>query len=194
MSKKETIYCRSNTEQNLMQAFAAECQASVRYSYYSSVAKKCGYEQLAAIYLMAAENEREHAKLWFKELCLLGNVTENLQDTVLAEHEEWTKMYPEYAEEAEEEGFGVLADLFKAVGDIEKQHECIFSKYLADIECESVFRKPDETIWRCRNCGYTVVSHTAPEECPVCKHPEAYFEDRDMNIYGCDKSWYVEAI
>ncbi len=171
----------SKTEANLWKAFAGESQARNKYTYFASKAKKEGYEQIAAIFEETAGNEKEHAKLWFKELGGIGNTAENLKAAAAGEHEEWTEMYKEMAETAKEEGFEHLAYLFAAVGEIEKEHEERYLKLLGNVENNLVFQAGEETIWICRNCGHICVGKEAPKVCPVCAHPQAYFERRAVN-------------
>ena len=173
----------SKTEQNLMTAFAGESQARNKYTYYASKAKKDGYEQIAAIFEETANNEKEHAKLWFKELHN-GEVPEtitNLKDAAAGENFEWTDMYKEFAETAKEEGFKEIARLFEAVGQIEKHHEERFLKLVDNIENNLVFEKGEEKIWICRNCGHVYKGKKALSICPVCKHPESYMEVKADN-------------
>ena len=171
----------SRTEQNLMTAFAGESQARNKYTYFASVAKKEGYEQIAAIFLQTAENEKEHAKLWFKALGELGDTAQNLAAAAAGENYEWTEMYAEFAKVAEEEGFTKLAYQFKAVAAIEKTHEERYRKLLNNVEMKQVFEKAEMTMWECRNCGHLVMGKKAPGVCPVCAHPESYFEVRKEN-------------
>ena len=171
----------TKTEQNLMTAFAGESQARNKYSYFASVAKKEGYEQIAAIFLQTADNEKEHAKLWFKALGGLGNTAANLVAAAEGENYEWTDMYDTFAKEAEEEGFVDLAKQFRAVAAIEKSHEERYRKLLSNVELQKVFEKGEMTMWECRNCGHLVMGTKAPEVCPVCAHPRAYFEVRKEN-------------
>lgn len=172
----------SRTESNLMAAFAGESQARNKYTYYASVAKKAGFEQMSKIFLETADNEKEHAKIWFK---LLRDGMPKLEDALLdaagGEHFEWTEMYAQFAKEAEEEGFVRIAKLFKMVGDIEKEHEERFRKLIANIENNEVFIREDVVIWECANCGHIHVGPKAPEVCPVCEHPKAYFKIRAQN-------------
>ena len=174
-------YAGTKTEQNLWEAFAGESQARNKYTYFASVAKKAGYEQIAALFLATAENEKEHAKLWFKELSQLGTTEENLLHAAEGENAEWTDMYERMAQEAEAEGFGELAAKFRGVAAIEKTHEERYRKLLQNIETKQVFEKSGVQIWECRNCGHLVVGTKAPEVCPVCNHPQAYFEVRKEN-------------
>ena len=173
----------SKTEQNLMAAFAGESQARNKYTYYASKAKKDGYEQIAALFEETANNEKEHAKMWFKELHEgeVPTTTENLKDAADGENYEWTDMYEGFAKTAEEEGFKALAAKFRAVGEIEKHHEERFRRLLKNIEDEVVFSKDGERIWICRNCGHVVVGKKAPKICPVCAHPQSFFEIKAEN-------------
>ena len=171
----------SKTEKNLMTAFAGESQARNKYTYFASVAKKEGYEQIAAIFEQTANNEKEHAKLWFKALGELGNTAENLLAAAQGENYEWTEMYAEFAKVAEEEGFTKLAYQFKEVAKIEKAHEDRYRKLLNNVEMKAVFEKSEETMWECRNCGHLVIGKKAPMICPVCAHPQSYFEVRKEN-------------
>ena len=171
----------TKTEKNLMAAFAGESQARNKYTYFASVAKKEGYEQIAAIFLKTAENEKEHAKLWFKYLDGIGNTAQNLKAAAEGENYEWTDMYDTFAKEAEEEGFKELAEKFRAVGRIEKTHEERYRTLLNNVEMNAVFEKAGERMWECRNCGHIVVGKAAPEICPVCNHPRSYFEVSEEN-------------
>ena len=173
----------SKTEANLLAAFAGESQARNKYTYYASKAKKEGYEQIAAIFEETAGNEKEHAKMWFKELHggAVPSTLENLKDAAAGENYEWTDMYAIFAKEAREEGFDRIAYLFEEVGKIEKQHEERYMTLVANIENDMVFKKGEETVWICRNCGHVHVGEEAPKVCPVCAHPQAYFEKRAMN-------------
>ena len=171
----------TKTEQNLMTAFAGESQARNKYTYFASVAKKEGYEQIAAIFEATANNEKEHAKLWFKELQGIGTTAENLLAAAEGENYEWTDMYETFAREAEEEGFTALAWRFRAVAAIEKTHEERYRALLQNVEMQKVFEKAEEAIWECRNCGHLVMGKKAPEVCPVCSHPKSYFEIRKEN-------------
>ena len=164
-----------------MAAFAGESQARNKYTYFASVAKKEGYEQIAAIFLQTAENEKEHAKLWFKELGELGTTAENLAAAAAGENYEWTDMYETFAKEAEEEGFTALAARFRAVAKIEKAHEERYRALLNNVEMQKVFEKSEETMWECRNCGHLVIGKKAPGACPVCLHPQSFFEVRKEN-------------
>ena len=171
----------TKTEQNLMTAFAGESQARNKYTYFASVARKEGYEQIAAIFEETANNEKEHAKLWFKALGELGTTAENLLHAAEGENYEWTDMYDTFAKEAEEEGFKALAASFRRVAAIEKAHEERYRKLLKNVEMQQVFEKAEETMWECRNCGHLVMGKKAPEVCPVCAHPKSYFEVRKEN-------------
>ena len=171
----------TKTEKNLMTAFAGESQARNKYTYFASVAKKEGYEQIAAIFQQTADNEKEHAKLWFKALGGLGTTAANLLAAAEGENYEWTDMYDTFAKEAEEEGFIALARQFKAVAAIEKAHEERYRKLLSNVELQQVFEKSEMTMWECRNCGHLVMGTKAPAACPVCAHPQAYFEVRKEN-------------
>lgn len=171
----------SKTEKNLQTAFAGESQARNKYSYFASVAKKEGYEQIASIFEDTANNEKEHAKMWFKALGELGNTAENLLHAAEGENYEWTDMYATFAKEAEEEGFTDLANKFKMVAAIEKTHEDRYRALLNNVELNKVFEKADAVMWECRNCGHLVIGLKAPKLCPVCAHPQSYFEIRKMN-------------
>lgn len=174
-------YAGTKTEKNLMEAFAGESQARNKYTYFASVAKKAGYEQIAALFLETADNEKEHAKLWFKALGELGDTAENLLHAAEGESYEWTDMYSRMAKEADEEGFHDLAEQFRGVAAIEKRHEERYRALLKNVETESVFAKSGVTVWECRNCGHVVVGLKAPDVCPVCKHPQAFFEVHKEN-------------
>ncbi|MBQ1812809.1 MAG: rubrerythrin family protein [Bacilli bacterium] len=173
----------SKTEKNLMEAFAGESQARNKYTYFASKAKKEGYEQIAAIFLETAENEKEHAKLWFKLLegGDIKSTSENLKAAADGENFEWTDMYERFAKEAKEEGFNRIAYLFEEVGKIEKEHEERYRKLLENVDGDLVFSKDGDRIWKCRNCGHIVVGKKAPEVCPVCNHPKSYFEIKAEN-------------
>ena len=172
----------SKTEANLWTAFAGESQARNKYTYFASAAKKAGYEQIAAIFEETAGNEKEHAKMWFKELGGIGDTAANLRAAAEGENGEWTSMYPEMAATAREEGFTRLAYLFEAVAAIEKEHEERYLKLLANLEGDVVFKTDDEnTVWICRNCGHIHVGKEAPKVCPVCAHPQAYFQIKATN-------------
>ena len=166
----------SRTEANLMAAFAGESQARNKYTYYASKAKKDGYEQIAALFLKTADNEKEHAKLWFKELEGIGTTAENLKAAADGENYEWTDMYEGFAKTADEEGFHDLARKFRMVAAIEKHHEERYRALLQNVETKAVFEKSEVKVWECRNCGHIVVGTAAPEICPTCDHPKAYFE------------------
>ena len=171
----------TKTEKNLMEAFAGESQARNKYTYYASVAKKEGYEQISAIFLKTAENEKEHAKMWFKALGELGNTAQNLLAAAQGENYEWTEMYAQFAKDAEEEGFLELAAKFRGVAKIEKSHEERYKALLGNVEAQQVFAKAEVTLWECRNCGHLVEGKNAPQVCPVCAHPQSYFELRSEN-------------
>ncbi|MBO4327372.1 MAG: rubrerythrin family protein [Clostridia bacterium] len=174
-------YAGTQTEKNLLAAFAGESQARNKYTYFASTAKKEGYEQISAIFLKTAENEKEHAKLWFKELGGIGDTAANLGAAADGENYEWTDMYEGFAKTAEEEGFEDLAKRFRLIAAIEKHHEERYRKLLANIENAEVFEKSSVKIWECRNCGHIVIGTKAPEECPACKHPQSYFEISEEN-------------
>lgn len=169
-------YSGSKTEQNLLAAFAGESEARNKYTYFASKAKKEGFEQIAALFLKTADNEKEHAKMWFKELGMLGDTAQNLESAAEGENYEWTDMYEGFAKTAEEEGFTELAAKFRAVAQIEKHHEERYRALLKNVETAAVFAKSEVKVWECRNCGHIVVGTSAPEVCPVCNHPQAYFE------------------
>ena len=171
----------TKTEKNLLTAFAGESQARNKYTYFASVAKKEGYEQIAEIFTKTAENEKEHAKMWFKALGELGDTAQNLLHAAEGENYEWTDMYATFAKEAEEEGFAELAREFRAVAAIEKSHEERYRALLNNVEMQRVFEKSEETMWECRNCGHLVIGKKAPAVCPVCDHPQSYFEVRKEN-------------
>ena len=172
----ENRYKGTKTEQNLLAAFAGESQARNKYTYFASRAKKDGYEQIAALFLKTADNEKEHAKLWFKELNGIGTTEENLEAAAEGENYEWTDMYEGFAKTAEEEGFPELAEKFRGVAAIEKKHEERYRALLKNVTEGEVFQKGDIVIWECRNCGHIVVGTKAPEVCPVCNHPQSFFE------------------
>ncbi len=174
-------YEGTQTEKNLQAAFAGESQARNKYTYFSSVAKKEGYEQIAELFLKTANNEKEHAKMWFKELNGIGDTAANLEAAADGENYEWTDMYEEFAKTAEEEGFKALAFKFRAVAAIEKMHEERYRALLHNVETAKVFEKSEVKVWECRNCGHVVVGTKAPEICPVCAHPKSYFEVRNEN-------------
>ena len=171
----------TKTERNLAEAFAGESQARNKYTYFASVAKKEGYQQIAAIFEETANNEKEHAKLWFKALQGIGDTAANLKAAAEGEYYEWTDMYDQFAKDAEEEGFKALAAQFRMVAAIEKTHEERYRKLLNNVEMQQVFEKAGETMWECRNCGHLVMGKKAPAACPVCAHPQAYFEVRKEN-------------
>ncbi len=172
----ENKYAGTETEKNLMAAFAGESQARNKYTYFASKAKKEGYEQIAAIFLKTADNEKEHAKMWFKELSGIGDTKENLKAAAEGENFEWTDMYEGFAKTAEKEGFQELAEKFRLVGAIEKAHEERYRALLKNAEMNEVFKKSEVKVWECRNCGHIVVGTEAPDVCPVCAHPQSYFE------------------
>ena len=174
-------YKGTKTELNLQAAFAGESQARNKYTYFASKAKKEGFEQIAALFLKTADNEKEHAKMWFKELNGIGNTAENLSAAADGENCEWTDMYEEFAKTAEEEGFTELAAKFRAVGAIEKHHEERYRALLKNVETSQVFEKSTVKVWECRNCGHMVVGTKAPDVCPVCNHPQSYFEISEEN-------------
>lgn len=171
----------TKTEKNLLEAFAGESQARNKYTYYAAAAKKEGYEQIAALFLETADNEREHAKIWFKKLKGVNNTIDNLKAAASGENGEWTGMYPRMAAEAREEGFTDIAKLFEGVAKIEKEHEERYKQLLQNIEDGTVFKKDGKVYWKCRNCGYIHEGFEAPEVCPVCAHPKAYFEIVSQN-------------
>ena len=179
--KKTNTYSGTKTEKNLLAAFAGESQARNKYTYFASVAKKEGFEQIAAIFNHTADNEKEHAKMWLKELSGIGSTAENLAAAADGENYEWTDMYENFAKEAEEEGFPQLAAKFRMVGKIEKAHEERYRALLKNIEMQQVFEKGEMKMWECRNCGHLVMGTKAPEICPVCAHPQSYFEVRMEN-------------
>lgn len=174
-------YSGTQTEKNLLAAFAGESQARNKYTYFASKAKKEGYEQISAIFLKTADNEKEHAKLWFKELAGIGDTAENLKAAAEGENYEWTDMYEEFAKTAEKEGFTDLAKKFRGVAAIEKHHEERYRALLKNVETKEVFAKSSVKVWECRNCGHIVVGEKAPDVCPVCDHPQAYFEISEEN-------------
>ena len=174
--KKTNPYSGTQTEKNLLAAFAGESQARNKYTYFASKAKKEGFEQIAALFLKTADNEKEHAKMWFKELNMLGSTDENLEDAADDENYEWTDMYEEFAKTAEAEGFTELAEKFRGVAAIEKRHEERYRALLRNVQTSQVFEKSEVKIWECRNCGHIVVGTKAPDVCPVCAHPQSYFE------------------
>ena len=181
MSEKKNIYAGTQTEKNLQAAFAGESQARNKYTYFASVAKKEGYEQMSALFLKTADNEKEHAKLWLKELCGIGDTAENLKEAADGENYEWTDMYEGVAKTAEEEGFKALAIKFRMVAAIEKHHEERYRALLHNLETAQVFEKSEVKVWECRNCGHIIVGTKAPEICPVCAHPKSFFEVSAQN-------------
>ncbi len=176
-----TIYSGTQTEKNLLAAFAGESQARNKYTYFASKAKKEGYEQIAALFQKTADNEKEHAKIWFKELNGIADTATNLKAAAEGENYEWTDMYAEFAKTADEEGFKELAEKFRMVAAIEKEHEERYRALLNNVEMKEVFKKSEVKVWECRNCGHIVVGTEAPEVCPVCAHPQAYFEINAKN-------------
>ena len=174
-------YSGTQTEKNLQEAFAGESQARNKYTYFASVAKKEGYEQMSEIFMKTAENEKEHAKMWFKELGGIGNTAENLKEAADGENYEWTDMYAGFADTADAEGFPELAAKFRLVAAIEKSHEERYRALLNNIELAEVFAKSEVQVWECRNCGHMVVGTNAPKLCPTCAHPQSYFEIRKEN-------------
>lgn len=174
-------YAGTQTEKNLMEAFSGESQARNKYTYFASKAKKEGFEQISSLFLKTADNEKEHAKMWFKELEGIGNTAENLAAAAEGENYEWTDMYDGFAKTAEAEGFPELAEKFRMVAAIEKAHEERYRALLHNVEAQEVFAKSEVKVWECRNCGHIVVGEKAPEVCPVCAHPQAYFEVQEEN-------------
>ena len=172
----------TKTEKNLWTAFAGESQARNKYDYFAGVARKEGFQQIAAIFEETASNEKAHAKIWFKELQGIGNTAENLKAAASGEHYEWTDMYDQFAKDAEEEGFPELAAKFRGVGAIEKHHEERYLKLLNNVEMQKVFEKSEIVMWQCRECGNLVIGPRAPEICPVCPHPQAYFQLQETNF------------
>jgi rubrerythrin len=181
MAMKQTKYAGTQTEKNLLAAFAGESEARNKYTFFASKARKEGYEQIAALFLKTAENEKEHAKLWFKELEGIGGTAENLQAAAEGENYEWTDMYEDFAKTAEAEGFTELAHRFRLVAAIEKHHEERYRALLHNVEMAEVFAKSEVKVWECRNCGHIVIGTSAPEVCPTCNHPQSYFEVREEN-------------
>lgn len=171
----------SKTEQNLRHAFAAESQVRNRYTFYASVAKKEGYEQIREIFTYTADNEKEHAELWYNALGEIGTTAQNLQKAASGEHYEWSTMYDQFAKDADDEGFADIAKLFRGVAEIEKYHEQRYRTLLENVQNQKVFQKDEKTVWQCRNCGHTHIGKSAPEICPVCSHAQAYFEVRKDN-------------
>ena len=178
---KQTKYAGTQTEKNLLAAFAGESEARNKYTFFASKARKEGYEQIAALFLKTAENEKEHAELWFKELEGIGDTAENLQAAAEGENYEWTDMYEDFAKTAEAEGFTELAHRFRLVAAIEKHHEERYRALLHNVEMAEVFAKSEVKVWECRNCGHIVIGTSAPEVCPTCNHPRSYFEVREEN-------------
>ena len=176
MEIKKNPYAGTKTEQNLWTAFAGESQARNKYTYFASVAKKEGYEQISSLFLKTADNEKEHAKMWFKELGGLGDTAQNLGAAAEGENYEWTDMYDGFAKTADEEGFHELAEKFRLVAAIEKHHEERYRALLKNVETAEVFAKSSVKVWECRNCGHLVVGTNAPDVCPTCNHPKSYFE------------------
>lgn len=177
----ENKYAGTQTEKNLRTAFSGESEARNKYTYFASVAKKEGYEQISSLFLKTADNEKEHAKLWFKELNGLGDTAENLESAADGENYEWTDMYDGFAKTADEEGFHELAEKFRMVAAIERAHEERYRALLHNVETKEVFKKSEVKVWECRNCGHIVVGTEAPEVCPVCAHPQSFFEVRCEN-------------
>jgi rubrerythrin len=171
----------SKTEKNLLEAFSGESMARNKYTYFASVAKKEGYEQISGIFTETADNEKEHAKLHFKYLSGIGDTIQNLAEAANGENYEWTDMYAKFAKEAEEEGFSEIANTFKMIGNVEKEHEKRYRKLLAEVKAGTVFKKDSVVVWKCRNCGHIHVGIEAPEICPTCNHPKAHFEIRAEN-------------
>ncbi len=178
---RKNNYSGTQTEKNLLAAFAGESEARNKYTYFASKAKKEGFEQIAAMFQKTADNEKEHAEIWFKELQGIGNTAENLAAAADGENYEWTDMYAGFAKTAEEEGFPELAEKFRGVAEIEKHHEERYRALLRNVETKTVFEKSEIKVWECRNCGHIVVGTRAPEVCPVCNHPQSYFELRAEN-------------
>jgi len=180
-TENKNPYEGTQTEKNLWAAFAGESQARNKYTYFASKAKKEGYEQIAALFLKTADNEKEHAKLWFKELNGIKDTAQNLSEAANGENYEWTDMYDGFAKTADEEGFHELAEKFRGVAAIEKKHEERYRALLKNVEAKEVFKKSEVKVWECRNCGHIVVGTQAPEVCPVCDHPQSYFEIHEEN-------------
>lgn len=174
-------YAGTQTEKNLMEAFAGESQARNKYTYFASKAKKDGFEQISSLFLKTADNEKEHAKMWFKELNGIGSTAENLAAAAEGENYEWTDMYARFAKEAREEGFDDIALLFENVAKIEKEHEERYKKLWENIKNEEVFQKPEPIVWECANCGFSYIGEKAIDTCPVCKHPQSYFFEKANN-------------
>ncbi len=171
----------SKTEKNLHEAFAGESMARNKYTYFASVAKKAGFEQIAALFLKTADNEKEHAELWFKALGGIGDTAQNLKSAAEGENYEWTDMYDRFEKDAQEEGFTELARLFRGVAEVEKAHEARYLALLNNVEMQAVFEKAEEIMWECRNCGHLVIGKKAPDLCPVCSHAQSYFEVHAAN-------------
>ncbi len=180
-TEKKNPYAGTQTEKNLEIAFAGESEARNKYTYFASKAKKEGFEQIAALFLKTADNEKEHAKMWYKELYGIGDTAENLATAAAGENYEWTDMYAGFAKTAEEEGFHELAEKFRGVAEIERHHEERYRALLHNVEAQEVFAKSEVKVWECRNCGHIVVGTEAPEICPVCAHPQSYFEVHAQN-------------
>lgn len=178
---KKSIYSGTQTEKNLQAAFAGESEARNKYAFFASVAKREGYEQIASLFQKTADNEKEHAKIWFKELNGIGDTPANLEAAAEGENYEWTDMYEGFAKTAEEEGFTELAAKFRMVAAIEKMHEERYRALLKNVETSAVFERSEVKVWECRNCGHIVVGTKAPEVCPVCAHPQSYFEIQEKN-------------
>ena len=174
-------YAGTQSEKNLMTAFAGESEARNKYTFFASRAKKDGFEQIAELFLKTADNEKEHAKMWYKELFGIGDTAENLETAADGENYEWTDMYDRFAKDAEAEGFPELAERFRRVGEIEKAHEARYRYLLSNVEMQKVFEKSEEVMWECRVCGHLVIGKKAPEVCPVCKYSQVYFEVRKEN-------------
>ena len=181
LAEAKSKYAGTETEKNLEAAFAGESMARNKYTYYASKAKKEGYEQIAALFLKTADNEKEHAKMWYKELHGIGDTAQNLEDAALGENYEWTDMYAGFAETAEKEGFPELAEKFRLVAAIEKHHEERYRALLKNVEAQEVFKRSEVKVWECRNCGHIVVGTNAPDICPTCAHPQSYFEIHEEN-------------
>lgn len=177
----EKKYQGTKTEANLKKAFAAESEARNKYTFFASAARKEGFEQIAELFQKTADNEKEHAKIWFKELCSIGSAKDNLLSAARSEYAEWSRLYEDMAKDAEEENFPELARLFRMVASIEKNHEDRFNALLSNIENGEVFKKDEVVIWECRNCGHLEIGTSAPPECPVCHHPLGYFELKNEN-------------
>lgn len=179
---RENKYVGTETEKNLKVAFSGESEARNKYTYFASVAKREGYEQIASLFQKTADNEKEHAKIWFKELMGIGGTKDNLKTAAEGENYEWTDMYATFAKEAREEGFDDIAEKFEGVGAIEKEHEARYLKLLDNVKKEIVFSRDGDTIWQCANCGHICVGKKAPDVCPVCDHPQSYFQIKAENF------------